>query len=191
MQQLELGSGFKLSKGQDRLGPALSGAVMHSGHQQTPGLSGWDPQVRWASWGSHEGVDSLLNSSRRAEQDQCCLAGVHRLMFDGCKSLWSIRVLWIPQTGAGTWTEQWEEEGCAEHQNLTKTPKGMGAAKWVGMVVLAYKIHFTLSPAQPAPCCPPRGQHPFPQLPVLLPALLSAWEPLLLGELPRESSTPP
>lgn len=78
--------------------------------------------------------------------------------------------LGVPQFGAGIWTEQWEEEGCAEHQNLTKTPMGMGAAKWVGMPVLAYKIHFTLSPAQPAPCCPPKGQHPFPQLPTLLPS---------------------
>lgn len=48
MQQLELGSGFKLSKGQDRLGPALLGAIVQSGHGQLPGLSGWDPQVRWA-----------------------------------------------------------------------------------------------------------------------------------------------
>lgn len=36
--------------------------------------------------------------------------------------------------------------------------------------MLGYKTHFTLSPAQPAPCCPPRGLHPLSQLPILLPS---------------------
>lgn len=78
--------------------------------------------------------------------------------------------LGVPQFGAGIWTEQWEEEGCAEHQNLTKTPMGMGAAKWVGMPVLAYKIHFTLYQPSLHPAALQRASIPFLSSPPCSPA---------------------
>lgn len=57
-----------------------------------------------------------------------------------------------------------------------QTPPGA----WYGMFVLGYKMHFTPSPAQPAPRCPPRDQHPSYPAPSPLPqpalSLLGAGE---------------